>query len=272
MDTAGTELAVIGVGNMGAAIVRGVLSAGMFPAERIGLADPDPSRLEPFRARGCCVGARAADVVRGSSSGGMLLLAVKPQVFRLVAAELLGVRPSGTVISIMAGVSSASITSALKTERVVRAMPNLAVSLGKGVTAVAPSGGTRESDIRSARGLFEPLGEVLTCEERLMDAFTALAGSGPAYLFYLAEAMERAAVEMGFDRKVAGVIVRRTLSGAAALLDAGREDGPGALRARVTSKGGTTDVACRVMDEAGVASSIRDAIVAARDRGRELAS
>jgi len=174
-------------------------------------------------------------------------------------------------VSILAGTPSTKVRAALgDCVRVVRAMPNLAARIGQGATAVCAGAGAREEDAEAPVRLFRGVGPVVVLlEEPLFDAFTALAGSGPAYVCYLAEAMERAAARMGLDAETAGVVVRQVLSGAAGLL---HEPGAGAagLRAAVTSRGGTTEAAVRVLDEAGVMAAIERAIVAARDRGREL--
>src|SRR5690606_30719943 len=127
------------------------------------------------------------------------------------------------------------------------------------------------ADAAFARTLFGAVGETVDLDEALMDAFTAVAGSGPAYLFYLAEAMARAAEGVGFDAATADRLVRATIVGAAGLLDADRGRPASELRALVTSRGGTTAAATQRLDDAGVAEAFERAIVAARDRGRELA-
>lgn len=130
--------------------------------------------------------------------------------------------------------------------------------------------GVQDGDDALAVQLFEAIGRVVRIDESLMDAFTAVAGSGPAYVFYLCEAMARAAEEIGFDRDTAEWLARWTVSGAGAVLDAADQP-PETLRAAVTSKGGTTAAAMTVLDEAALMTVFVRAITAARDRGRELA-
>src|SRR5690606_24070097 len=138
------------------------------------------------------------------------------------------------------------------------------------ISAIALGAGAREGDQAIARQLMGGVGETIEIPERQMDAFTAVAGSGPAYLFYLAEGMLHAAVRLGFEQAVAMRIVMATLEGASAMLGAS-EVSPAELRARVTSKGGTTAAAMEVFDDARTLETIVAAIRAARDRGAELA-
>ena len=156
--------------------------------------------------------------------------------------------------------------------RVIRVMPNTPAQLRRGVSAIAIGEGASEDDAQFAVALFESVGEVVRVDESMIDAFTALAGSGPAYVFYLAEAMMRAGVEIGFDEATADRIVRGTIAGSAALLSDSTDRKPIDLRAAVTSKGGTTFAATQSLDASGAMDAIVRAIIAARDRGRELGS
>lgn len=284
---------VIGGGVMGRAIVEGGLRAGVLRAGEVGVVEPEAPRRRGMESLGVETWS-GIEAVRWSGGGDVtVLLCTKPQMFEGVAASLraaLGGRPAERsaadsagaaplVVSIMAGVRSATIAEQLRpvAVRVVRAMPNTPARVGQGVTGVCAGPGAMAGDVQRATRLFEALGPVVVpIDESLMDAFTAVAGSGPAYLFYLAEAMERAAMEIGFEAGVARVVVAQTLRGAAALL-ASAGDGatatnaPEALRAAVTSKGGTTAAAVRALEEAGVGEAWVRAIRAARDRGRELA-
>jgi pyrroline-5-carboxylate reductase len=188
-----------------------------------------------------------------------------------VSAELAGRVGERVVISILAGMPGHRVREALGGRcRVVRAMPNLPAKIGHGATAVCMAAGARDGDDEFARRLFEGVGRlVVTIDESMMDAFTAVAGSGPAYLFLLAEAMVHAAAEIGFDEATANDIVRQTIAGAAALLSESVE-AAGELRKAVTSKGGTTEAALRVLNDAGFTRALQRAVTAARDRGREL--
>jgi len=277
--TGHTPLAVIGGGNMGLAIVAGGISSGVIDASSVVVAEPDLAKHAAFKS------ARADDVVLTAreaidrleameSTGavaGQVLLAIKPQFFGAVASEIRTRVGERVVITIMAGTTGARVRGALGGGcRVVRAMPNLPAKIRRGTTALCLSSGAREGDDEFARRLFAGVGQlVVTIDESLMDAFTAVAGSGPAYVFHLAEAMVRAAVELGFDEQMATDIVRGTVAGAGALLGQALES-PEELRSAVTSKGGTTEAALRVLGEKGFERTIVSAIGAARDRGLEL--
>ncbi|MFM9994223.1 MAG: pyrroline-5-carboxylate reductase [Phycisphaerales bacterium] len=272
-------IAVIGGGTMAQAIVRGGFDAGVIAPSAVVVADPEGPKRELFRTWGVRAvkdaGEAAAWLVQAESpaGAGQVLLAVKPQSFAEVAAALgPGLGPARrVVVSLMAGVPTAKVRAALGDQAaVVRLMPNLPARVGKSTTAVALGAGAQEGDDRFAVELFTAIGRTVPVAEPLMDAFTAVAGSGPAYLFYLAEAMTKAAVGVGFDRDTAQWIVRSTLAGAAALMD-GTDQSPELLRAAVTSKGGTTAAAVAVLDEAEVIGAFVRAIASARDRGRELA-
>jgi pyrroline-5-carboxylate reductase len=203
---------------------------------------------------------------------GQILLAVKPQSLEEVGSEFAQALGSKrrVVVSILAGTPTAKIQSALGGKVVViRTMTNTPAQIRRATTAIALGAGASEADGELASDLFASLGRVVQIPEEMMDAFTAVAGSGPAYLFYLAEAMTRAAIEIGFDSDTASWIVRWTLAGSAALLDA-TDQPPATLRAAVTSRGGTTAAATAVLDEAQVIEAFVRAIGAARDRGREM--
>lgn len=273
--TALPPLAIIGFGTMGSAIVEGVLRAGLIPPERLVVAETDPARRAAAERLGVVsVAEPAAALSRLAawdtfSAPGQALLAVKPQMLAEVVEAVrpaIAASPRG-VTSILAGVSTARLEAALPGARVVRVMPNLGVRIGKGCTAICLGSQSHDEDAHAARKVFGVLGECVDLPESLMDAFTAVAGSGPAYAFLLAEAMEQGAVRVGFSPEEARRIVRATLHAAADLLDGAD---PAALRHAVTSKGGTTAAALAVLDDAGVAEAVARAVVAARDRGREL--
>lgn len=279
MNASGPPLAVVGGGNMAQSIIRGALDAGVLNSAAVGVAEPESTKRDVFRAWGLRAVKDVGPLLEWmretevSPGAGAVLLAVKPQSFPEVAgavAPALG--PARRVVmSILAGMPTAKIRAALGDQAaVVRIMPNLPAQIRRSATAIALGSGAEEGDDQRAAELFSAIGRIVTIDESLMDAFTAVAGSGPAYMFYLAEAMTRAAVDIGFDRDTAGWIVRWTLAGAGALLDA-TDQPPETLRAAVTSKGGTTSAAVTVLDDAKVQEAFIRAIRAARDRGRELA-
>jgi pyrroline-5-carboxylate reductase len=267
-------LAVIGGGNMGLAIVRGAARGGI----GVLVAEPRVERHAELSEAGARVYPSAAAALRAlvaaepAPGSGQVLLAVKPQMFADVAAELRPIADAPRVVlSIMAGLTTQRIGAALgPAVRVVRLMPNTPAMIGRGVTAWCAGSTARAGDEGLALRLFSAMGDVLPLEEDLMDAFTAVGGSGPAYVFYLAEALERGAREVGLSEVDARRIVRGVIAGAGALLESSPQDAP-TLRAAVTSKGGTTQAACEAMDAAGVADAVARAVRAARDRGRALA-
>ncbi|MCE7973002.1 MAG: pyrroline-5-carboxylate reductase [Leptolyngbya sp. PLA1] len=268
-------LAIIGGGAMGRAVAQGARAAGLDLGPLV-IAEPDSARRGGLAGLGASVVSSAAEAFRelGRSEGapgeGVILLAVKPQVFRSVAAELGDVGPR-RVLSVMAGVTTAAIRVALGGgARVIRLMPNTPASIRMGVTGLCVGEGAGEEDAARAERLFCAVGDVVRVPEALMDAVTAVSGSGPAYLFYVAEALERAAVDAGFDPPTAARLVRGTLAGASRLLAQGVD--PATLRRAVTSKGGTTEAACGVLDARGVDGAVMEAVRAATARGAALSA
>ena len=265
-------LAVIGGGAMASAILRGAAEAGVL-AGRVCIAEPDGARRAAFPLGVASASEALAWLAahEGEPGKGQIMLAVKPQMLSLVASEIAHLVEGRIVISILAGIPGQRIREALGGRcRVVRVMPNTPAQIRMGATAIALSAGATEHDAAFADRLFRGVGDVvIRLDEPMMDAFTAIAGSGPAYLFYLAEAMQRGAVELGFDASTARTIVEQTLLGATQLLKA---DGTPAheLRQRVTSKKGTTQAATDTFDTLGVMDAVVKGIIAARDRGIEL--
>ena len=280
---------------MARAIVVGAVQRGVLDPDRVAVAEPDESKHAPFNKCGVRTFGQAAAVIdwlrnheaspQGAPSGpSHILLAVKPQSLAVAANEIAGAwtahrtnagadraSPRRVVVSILAGTPSRRVREALgDSVAVLRAMPNTPARLGEGVTALALGAGAEPGDDAFAEQLFRGIGPVvLPTDESLLDAYTAVSGSGPAYVFFLAEAMARAAQAVGIPAADTERAVRQTIIGAAALL----RDSPDSfqsLRAAVTSKGGTTEAALRVLTEDRVADSISRAIECARDRGREL--
>lgn len=274
--------AFIGGGNMARAIGEGGLHAGVLHPGLLGIAEPDATKHEGLRALTPNIFPDAPTLLawlvhhEPAPGAGRLVLAVKPQMLGGVASELRPLleqsRLRRTVVSILAGTPTARLERELGVHAaIVRVMPNTPAKVRAGATAYCLGASARDADAGPVVELFRAVGPLVErIDESLMDAFTGLAGSGPAYLFYLAEAMIDAAVGCGFDRAAADRIVRQTLAGSGQLLTTEAGLPPETLRANVTSKGGTTAAATRVLDEAGVRESLVRAIIAARDRGREL--
>jgi pyrroline-5-carboxylate reductase len=266
----------IGAGNMAEAIVTGATAGGAVSPQRVAGYQPEAEVPRAFGGRFNEPGEAAAWLREQDASGNAaaVVLGVKPQMFGAVAEvwrPLLDPGPSRLVVSILAGTRATKVASGLGGRaRVVRVMPNTPIRVGMGMTAVCSGPRAGEADLARVEALFGASGRTMRIDEQLMDAFTALAGSGPAYVFYLAEAMAEAAEQLGFDRERALTIVRQTVAGAGELLARSPET-PRALRTAVTSKGGTTAAGTGTLDESGVHDAVVRAVHAARHRGVELA-
>ncbi len=263
------------------AIVEGGIAAGVLRPDGVIVCEIDAAKRAEWTAKGVAAVADVGEGVRllgardSAAGGGHVLLAVKPQMVDGAAAALRAALDAGgvtrTVVSILAGTRTEALERLLGTKaRVVRVMPNTPAQIRMGCSAVTLGRSAKPGDDALTRMLFASLGHVVSLDERLFDAFTAVAGSGPAYVFYLAEAMTKAAVQQGIHEVDADAIVRSVLHGSAALL-AGEKDKPAAdLRATVTSKGGTTAAAIAVMDAKGMIGTMSEAIAAGTRRGEEL--
>lgn len=259
------SLVLFGAGRMGAALARGWLKAK--PKRVITVTEPNPSADVSAWAEAGKIRLNAPP-----APAAILVLAVKPQAFSGIAeAASAFVGPKTLVVSIMAGVRIAQISRRLGTARVVRAMPNTPGAIGQGITVFSAAAGLAAADLETTRGLLEPLGDVHgPVDEQMMSAVTALSGSGPAYLFLLAETMAEAGESEGLPRELAQRLARRTVEGAAALM-AMSPDSPESLRRAVTSPGGTTQAALDIlMDTGGMPRLLRDALRAAATRDRQL--
>ena len=248
---------------MGEALVGGLLRAGR-PGEDILVVEKDPARAEAVRAALPEVG--VADAPADSDG---TVLAVKPQD---VPAVCQAVAAAGTrrVLSLAAGVTITTLEGNLAAGTpVVRAMPNTPALVGAGAAAIAPGAAAGEADLAWAEGLLGAVGTVVRVDEALLDAVTGLSGSGPAYVFLVAEALIAAGREVGLPAEVAEALTVQTLLGAATLL-AGSTEGPEALRAAVTSPNGTTAAGLAVLDELGVRDAFAAAVRAATARSVEM--
>jgi pyrroline-5-carboxylate reductase len=261
------RLGIIGGGNMGFAIARGAIAAHLIRAAQVVVAEIDEEKRRDLARLGCATTADA----RIATSAEQVLLAVKPQSFAVVAKAIAPLARPTVVISIMAGVETPAIRRSLGAHaRVIRAMPNTPCQLGDGMTGVALGDGARPGDETLTLHVFEALGRTAIVPEALMDAVTAVSGSGPAYVYLLAELMEKAAMQIGLDEATARLLVQQTIIGAGRMMRASPHE-PEELRRIVTTPAGTTAAAVKVMMDRGLPSIVIDALVAARDRGRTLA-
>ncbi len=259
-----TRLQVIGGGKMGEALLRGLVADGWASAGELHVVEPDAGRRDLL-----------AEALPGVSCGGTsvagvdTLVAVKPHVVADVCADLaaLGVP---RVLSIAAGIRTGAMEAVLGDDvPVVRVMPNTPSLVGEGAAAVAGGKAATDDDLAWASGILSAVGEVVVVHEDLLDAVTGLSGSGPAYVFLLAEALMDAGEAEGLPRHVAVALTEQTLLGAATLLRQSEEPAS-TLRENVTSKGGTTAAGLAVFEAGDFRSMVRDVVAAAAERSRQL--
>ena len=263
------KLTFIGAGNMAEAIVAGIVDKQVVAAGDICVTDISELRLQHFieKHRVCTSLHNSAAVAQADT----VVLSVKPQVFPEVWPEVEGaLKPDALVVSIMAGIPSAKIAGG-KPIRVVRVMPNTPSLVGEGAAGIAPGEFATEEDLQTAETLMSAVGTTVFVEEEEINAVTALSGSGPAYVFYLLESMLEAAEQMGLESEISRELALATVIGAAKLMKETGEEAA-ALRAKVTSKGGTTEAAIHVMEDRNVKEAIVAAMLAAQSRSRELAN
>lgn len=261
-----TRIAVLGGGVMGEALIVG-MQRRVHPAPVIVVAEKRAERREELATRLGVEVAEPAEAVRYADA---VILVVKPQDIRSLLNEIAPSTQAGTlVISIAAGIPTDVIETALPGAQVVRAMPNTPARIESGLTGISAGASCDQAHLDRARLLLTAVGVVVEVPEAAQDAITSVSGSGPAYAFYLAEAMIAGAIEGGIDPAQAREVVAQTLLGAARLLQVSPES-PQVLRANVTSPGGSTAAAIATFDERGVTEAIVAGIAAARNRSREL--
>jgi pyrroline-5-carboxylate reductase len=269
MTIKGKKVGFVGAGNMGEALIKGLLAANLVPPEAIYVTDVRLERLKELdRQYGVQIAANNSELVRQAD---VVLLAVKPQIMEPVLREIASaVTRKRLLISIAAGVSTARIREALgKDARLIRVMPNTPALVLEGVTAVAKSDGLEAGDLDIAGEIFSAVGRVVVLGEELMDAVTGLSGSGPAYVAVVVESLADGGVRMGLDRITAMTLATQTVLGAARLL---LETGlhPGALKDMVSSPGGTSIAGIAALEEGRIRHTFITAVERATLRSREL--
>ncbi len=251
---------------MGGAVLRALLQAGFNPA------DVRATTLDAAAAAGLASeGVTVTDNVAAVCGADTVLVATKPADVARVLTEVSGhLDPSAVVVSLAAGVTTAALEAVLPTGiAVVRVMPNTPALVGQGMLAASPGSSCPPERLAAVVALLAPCGDVVDVPEKHQDAVTAVSGSGPAYLFYLVEAMIEGGVAQGLPRPVAHRLATRTAYGAAAMLLAD-DAHPALLREQVTSPGGTTAAALRTLDARAVRAAVVDAVEAATERSRQL--
>ena len=261
------RIAFIGGGNMASAIIGGLLKQG-WPASQIDVVEPfDEARAKLQSEFGIVAHANAADFLARAD---LVVWAVKPQTFKDAAAQTQAHTRAALHLSVAAGIRSDTIAQWLGSQRVVRAMPNTPALIGRGITALFARAAASDADKALVNQVLGSTGEVMWVgAEAQIDAVTALSGSGPAYMFYVMEAMREAGIGMGLDAAQAYQLAVATFIGAGELAKASTEP-PEVLRQRVTSKGGTTYAALSAMEASGIKPAFIAAMQAAQARAREM--
>lgn len=256
------KIAFIGCGNMGEAIL-----AGVHKKHKCYACEPRAERQAVLKKKYRVIFGMVADVVKAAD---VVILAIKPQDLGDVLAELRTLVISKKLfVSIAAGVTTAAIEKRLGGARVVRVMPNLPAMTGQGMSGLCRGKKATPKDALLARSFFDAIGRTVIVPERMMDAVTAVSGSGPAYVFLVVECWMKAACRLGFNEKEARELVYQTLTGSVRMLS-GSAEPAGNLRQRVTSKGGTTQAATDVFMQKNITGMFEAALKAARDRAKQL--
>ena len=257
---------------MGGALLRGWLAGGVIKPAQLVILDPKPGEAAKE-----AISSGAAHITQASdipASVTTVLLGIKPQMARDFAKTAKAHIPkSALLISILAGTSIAELSELFGARPIIRAMPNTPAAIGKGITAIAAGRSVKPAHIDTAKSLLSAAGAVhLVAREDLIDAVTAISGSGPAYIFHMCEALEAAAIRLGLPDELAADFARQTIIGAGALLE-DSEDSPKTLRQNVTSPNGTTQAALDVLmaDGNGLRAVMGKACKAAYERAKQLA-
>jgi pyrroline-5-carboxylate reductase len=263
------KIAILGAGNMGEALAKGLLRTGKIPPESLTCTDARAERREEIKARyGVQV---TGDNRAAAAQADIVVLAVKPQVIDVLLEEIApAVDARKLVISIAAGVPIAALARKLGAGvRIVRTMPNTPALVGAGATALARGAHATEADLEQALALFEAVGVAVVVEEQHLDAVTGLSGSGPAFVFMAIEALADGGVKVGLARPVAMALAAQAVMGSAKLvLETGEH--PGRLKDQVTSPGGTSIAGVHALEQHGFRAALIAAVEAATKRSREL--
>jgi pyrroline-5-carboxylate reductase len=263
------KIGIIGCGNMGEAILSR-LSNVLEKSISIMASEFDAKRRDHIQSKyKIIVEIDNNEVVKFAD---VIILAVKPkEIEALLKSEVCcGASKDKLIISIAAGITTGYIESIVgKDVPVIRVMPNMAATIGESISSISAGSAVKPEDMKIAREVFITIGDVVEVDEKLVDAVTAISGSGPAYFFYMIEALVEAGCAAGLKEDVAKRLVLKTALGSAKLLEVLKED-PGLLRSKVTSKGGTTEAAIEVFEAKQFKEIIKDAVMAAQTRSKEL--
>jgi pyrroline-5-carboxylate reductase len=263
------QVGVLGIGNMGEALIHGLLHGHLCRPDQIFCSDVRSERLKAVREKyGVKTTSLNTEVVEQSD---IIILSVKPQILKQVVDEIAKCLDlSKLIVSIAAGVSLDAIEScARKDLKLIRVMPNICVSVREGASAIAGGKHAVKEDLMIAKTIFDSVGKSLFIEENLLDAVTGLSGSGPAYIFLIIDALADAGVKVGLSRDDALLLASQTVLGAAKMLIETGEH-PGKLKDRVTSPGGTAIAGLHTLEEGGMRTTLINAVEVATQRSKAL--
>jgi pyrroline-5-carboxylate reductase len=263
-----TSISFIGGGNMAEALIGGIIRSGLVDPIDITVAEPRPGRRDEL--------AEKYDIMvtdnnfDAAQAGATVILATKPQVFpEIMGGIAASITTHQLVISVAAGITLSQLQADMPDVPVIRSMPNTPALIGAGATVISTGFAVTAEMTQWATEIFHTGGKCFVLSEELMDAVTGLSGSGPAYIFRMAEAMTEAGVAQGIPAEQAGELTRQTILGAARMM-VETDNTPSQLREQVTSPGGTTEAGLAAMDEAGFEEAVAKGIAAATDRACEL--
>ncbi|MCS3923505.1 pyrroline-5-carboxylate reductase [Methanosalsum natronophilum] len=269
IDFKSKKIAFLGAGKMGEALIKGIVNSNLIPAQNICASDKYHPNLQNM---GDELGINTdIDNKKVSLWADIIVLAIKPQALKPVLEEIKpAINDKKLVISIAAGVTTALIEDELaRGSKVIRVMPNIAVTVSEGAAAICAGKNANEEDLKYAAGIFDSVGSSIITSEKNMDAVTGLSGSGPAFIFPIIEAMADGAVHEGLDRENALKLATQTVLGAAQLMMTTKKH-PGELKDMVTSPGGTTIRGLQKLEENKVRFAFMDAVITSARRSKEL--
>jgi len=263
------QVGLIGTGNIGEALIKGLLHGHVCKPEQIFCSDTRLERLKSIREMYGVKG--TSHNIEIAKHSDILILAVKPQIMKQVVSEVTKhLDLSKLIISIAAGVPLDAIESCAKKElKLIRVMPNICVSVREGISAIAGGKHVTKEDLMIAKTIFDSVGKSLFIEENLLDAVTGLSGSGPAYIFLIIDALADAGVKVGLSRDDALLLASQTVLGAAKMLIETGEH-PGKLKDSVTSPGGTAIAGLHTLEEGGLRTTLINAVEVATQRSKAL--
>jgi pyrroline-5-carboxylate reductase len=264
------KIAILGAGNMGDALVSGLIGSKSSAPKNIICADVRQSKLDEIKSKYKV--RTTGNNLKAVGEADIIIYAVKPQILATVLIETAPkLDMSKLVISIAAGVPLAAMETCVQKDlRLIRVMPNIAAAVKEAATAIAAGGHATQEDVNTAMEIFSSIGECIFLKENyLMDAITGLSGSGPAYIFLIVDALADAGVKVGLSRQDSLFLAAQTLLGAAKLLIETREH-PGQLKDKVTSPGGTAIAGLATLESGGLRTTLINAVEAATNRSKEL--